>query len=68
VCDDKLYYCNCCFTDFDVSIAITKLNAHNNDGSNAGLSTDYLIHAGPDLSRHISFLFTCMATHGSVPK
>jgi len=23
VCDDKLYYSNCCFTDLDVSIAIT---------------------------------------------
>jgi len=39
VCDDKLYYSNCCFTDLDVSIAITKLNAHKNYGSNAGLST-----------------------------
>jgi len=25
VYDDKLYYSNCCFTDLDVSIAITKL-------------------------------------------
>jgi len=24
-------------------------------------------HAEPDLSRYISFLFPCMATHGSVP-
>jgi len=24
VCDDKLYYSNCCFTDLDVSIAITR--------------------------------------------
>jgi len=28
VCDDKLYYSNCCFTDLDVSIVITKLNTH----------------------------------------
>ena len=26
--DDKMYYSNCRFTDLDVSIAITKLNAH----------------------------------------
>jgi hypothetical protein len=32
-----------------------------------GLSTDHLIHAGSDLSRHITFLFTCMATHGFAP-
>jgi len=31
------------------------------------LSTDHLIHAGPDISRHVSFLFTCMATRGSAP-
>jgi len=67
VCDDKLYYANCCFTDLCVSITITKLNAHKNDDKNAGLSTDHLIHAGTDLSRHISFLFTYMATQGSVP-
>jgi len=41
--DDKFYCSNCCFTDLDVSIAITKLNSHKNDGSNAGLSTDHLI-------------------------
>jgi len=28
VCDDKLFYSNSCFTDLDVSIAITKLNSH----------------------------------------
>ena len=27
----------------------------------------HIIHAGPDLSQYIAFLFTCMATHGSVP-
>jgi len=46
------------------SIAIfTKLNAHKNDSINAGLSTDHLIHAGPDISRHVSFLFTCMVLY-----
>ena len=48
--------------------AITKLNAHKNEGSMMGLSTDHLIHAGTDLSQHIAFLFTCMATHGSLPR
>jgi len=28
---------------------------------------DHLIHAGPDISQHVSFVFTCMATLGSVP-
>ena len=51
----------------DASTAITMLNAHKNDGNNNGLSTDHLIHTAPDLSQHIAFLFTCMATHGSVP-
>jgi len=37
------------------------------DGNNPGLSTDHIIHAEPDLSRHISFLFACMATHDSAP-
>jgi len=50
VCDNKLYYSNCSFTDHDVSIAITKLNAHKNDGNNAGLSSDHQIYAGPNLS------------------
>ena len=45
------------FTDLDVSFAITKLNAHKNDGNNRpnGLSTDHLIHAGTDSSQHIAF-------------
>jgi len=42
VCDDKLYYLICCFNDLDVSIAITKLNAHKNVGNNGGLFTDIL--------------------------
>jgi len=64
VCDDKLYYSNCCFTAIDVSIAITELNSHKNDDSNAGLSNDHLIHAGPGISQHVSCVFPCTATHG----
>ena len=65
--NERLSFSNYCFTNRDVSFAITKLNAHKNEGSNNGLSTDHIIHAGTDLSQHIAFLFTCMATHGSVP-
>ena len=57
---------NYCFSNLDIRFAITKLNAHKNEGSNNGLSTDHLTHAGTDLSQHIAFLFTCMATCGSV--
>jgi len=51
----------------DVISAISKLNPHKNDGS-CGLSTDHFLRAGPELSVHIAFLFTCMISHGSSPK
>lgn len=56
-----------CFSNHEVLAAIKKLKAHKNDGRCNGLSTDHLINAGPDLSYHIAFLFTCMVIHGSVP-
>ena len=40
------------FSNLDIRFAITKLSAHKNEGSNKGLSTDHLIHAGTDLSQH----------------
>ena len=51
----------------DVLTAIGRLNVHKSDG-NCGLSTDHFLHAGPDLSVHIAFLFTSMVIHGTAPK
>jgi len=51
----------------EVRLAISRLNPHKDDG-NAGLSSDYFINAGSDLSVHIAFLLTCIVVHGSVPK
>ena len=51
----------------DVSDAIQCLHRYKRDG-NSGLSTDNFLHAGPELSIHIAFLFTCMISHGSAPK
>lgn len=56
------------FTSSDITLAIKKLNLHKNDGNSNGLSTDHLLHAGPDLSCHLAFLFTCMVIHGCTPK
>jgi hypothetical protein len=69
ICDRKSGMSYFCFTNHDVSVAINRLNAHKNDGSTwpSGLSSDHLIHSGPDLAQHIAFLFTCMVSHGSVP-
>jgi hypothetical protein len=53
----------------DVLTATGRVNVHKNDG-NCDLSTDHFLHAGPDLSVHMAFLFTSMiiVTHGKVPK
>lgn len=51
----------------DVLSAISKLKPHKNDG-NGGVTSDHFIHAGPDLSVHISLLFTGMLVHGCVPQ
>ena len=48
MCNDQLYYSNYRFIDLDISIAITNLNVHKNDGNNNGMSTDHLIHAASD--------------------
>ena len=67
-CDRGLSYPDHIFTAPDVADDIWKLNAHKNDGSSNGLSTDLLLHAGPDLSTYTAFLFTCMVIHGCAPK
>lgn len=67
IADEGLRRSDHIFTAHEVATAIKKLNAHKNDGSSNGLSTDHLINASPDLSIHIAFLFTCMVTHGSAP-
>jgi hypothetical protein len=59
-------------TDFlihpsDVMAAISKLNLHKSDG-NSSLSSDHFVYAGRDLSVHISFLFSAIICHGSVPR
>jgi hypothetical protein len=47
--------------------AVQCLNHHKKDG-NSGLTMDNFLHAGPELSVHIAFLFTSMILHGSAPK
>jgi hypothetical protein len=47
--------------------AINKLNLHKSDGSSS-LSSDHFVKAGSDLSVHISFLFTAIVSHGSLPR
>ena len=51
----------------DVADAISKVNAHKNDG-NLGLSSDHFLHGGTDLHAHFAFLLTNIVIHGSVPR
>ena len=53
-------------TASDVVAAICKLKRNKNDGG-AGLSTNHLKHATPELFFHISCLFSGIVVHGSVP-
>ena len=51
----------------EVKEAIEKLKLHKSDGGFM-LSSDHFVNAGFDLSIHISFLFTAIISHGSVPR
>jgi len=51
----------------EVKGAIEKLKLHKSDGGFM-LSSDHFVNAGFDLSIHISFLFTAIISHGSVPR
>jgi hypothetical protein len=51
----------------DVLTAMDRLNVHKND-DNCGISSCHFLHAGPDLSIHVAFLFTGMVTNGTAPK
>ena len=51
----------------DVLNSIGKLNAGKADG-NGGLTTDHFINASEELSVHVSFLFSGLLTHGTVPE
>jgi len=53
-------------TASDVVSAICKLKWNKNDGC-AGLSTNHLKYATPELFVHISCLFSAIVVHGSVP-
>jgi len=44
-----------------------QLKLHKSDGGFL-LSSDHFVNAGFDLSIHISFLFTAIISHGSVPR
>jgi len=50
-----------------VKEAIENLKFHKRDGGFM-LSTDHFVNAGFDLSIHVSFLFTAIISHGSVPR
>jgi len=50
----------------DVLHAISSMKPNKYDGINE-LSSDYVLHAGRDLAVHISFVFSAMIIHGSVP-
>jgi hypothetical protein len=49
-----------------VANAIGRLNRGKGDG-NTGLSSDHFMHACPELSVYVSFLFTGLPTHGTLP-
>jgi len=51
----------------EVEEAIKKLKLHKTDGGFM-LSADHFMNAGFDLSIHISFLFTAIISHASVPR
>jgi len=50
----------------EVKEAIEKLKLHKSDGGFM-CSSDHFVNAGFDLSIHMSFLFTAIISHGSVP-
>jgi len=50
-----------------VKEAIKKFNLNKSDGGFT-LSSDHFVNAGFDLANHISFLFTAIISHGSVPR
>jgi len=60
------YSFNYVITASDVVAAICKLKRNKNDGC-AGLSTNHLKHATPELFVHISCSFSGTVLHGSVP-
>jgi hypothetical protein len=57
---------HCIVSSGSVNDAISRLKSGKGDGL-SGLSTDHFRHACPELSVYVSFLFTGLLTHGTVP-
>jgi len=57
---------HCIVSSGSVNDAISRLKSGKGDGF-SGLSTDHFRHACPELSVYVSFLFTGLLTHGTVP-
>ena len=58
--------CDLVVTMNDVISVISKLNSRKSDG-NGVLSTDHFKNASDDLFVYVSFLFSWMVVHGTVP-
>ena len=61
-----LFESHCFVASSDVLRAISMLELHKDHGD-LGLTSDYFVYAGPDLSTHVALLFTGIVTHGYVP-
>lgn len=57
---------HCVVSSSSVADAISRLKRGKGDG-NTGLTTDHFMHACPELCVYVSFLFTGLLTHGSLP-
>ena len=57
-------YCSHSVNVSDIRSAMRGLKADKSDGF---LSTDHILHGGPDLLIHLSILFTSMVSHGFSP-